>query len=327
MSELVRAEALTKDFSSGGWLTRKLPVRALNDVSLSIQRGETLGLVGESGSGKTTLGRCLLRLTEPTRGRVLFGGIDLLSLSGAELRKLRRRMQLVFQDPLAALNPRMTIGTAIREPLETHGIARGGEAMARVHALLNEVGLSPGVAGRFPHELSGGQRQRVVMARALSLEPEFLVLDEPVSNLDVSVAAQILNLLADLQEKHGLTYLLIAHDLSVVRHLASRVAVLYAGRLVELGPCGELFKRPMHPYTKALLSAIPSTDPLRSKRRLILGGEPPSPRRIPPGCPFYQRCWHNRKDERCRRELPALRELASGHWSSCHYAESVGDWR
>ncbi len=327
MNELVWGEALVKHFPSGGWLTRRLPVRALNGVSLAILRGETLGLVGESGSGKTTLGRCLLRLTEPTAGRVLFDGIDLLALPRGELRTIRRRMQLVFQDPVAALNPRMTIGAAIREPLEAHGIARGPEAVARATALLQEVGLSSGIAARFPHELSGGQRQRVVIARALSLEPEFLVLDEPVSNLDVSVAAQILNLLADLQEQRGLTYLLIAHDLSVVRHLASRVAVLYAGRIVELGPCEQLYRRPLHPYTEALWSAVRSADPLGSKRRLILGGEPPSPRRIPPGCPFFQRCTHTRKDERCKAELPVLRELAAGHWSACHYAESVGERR
>ncbi|GIW51788.1 MAG: ABC transporter ATP-binding protein [Gemmatimonadales bacterium] len=325
MTELVRAESLVKHFPSGGWLLgRRPPVRALNGVTLSVLRGETLALVGESGSGKTTLARCLLRLTAPTAGRVVFDGIDLFSLPEREIRKLRRRMQLVFQDPAAALNPRMTAGAAIREPLEAHGIARGSEATARASGLLAEVGLPPGLAERFPHELSGGQRQRVVIARALSLEPEFLVLDEPVSNLDVSVAAQILNLLADLQEKRGLTYLLIAHDLSVVRHMASRVAVLYAGRIVEIGPCDELYERPLHPYTEALLSAVPSPDPLQSKRRVILGGEPPSPRRIPAGCPFYGRCHHTRRDDRCAGELPVLREVGSAHWSACHYAETLG---
>lgn len=323
MVELVRAESLTKHFSSPGKGGR-MPVPALNEVTLSILRGETVGLVGESGSGKTTLGRCLLRLIEPTSGRVFFGGVDLLSLAGGELRKLRRKMQLVFQDPLGALNPRMTIGAAIREPLEAHGILRGPEAAGRVSDLLEEVGLSPHLAGRYPHELSGGQRQRVVIARALSVEPEFLVLDEPVSNLDVSVAAQILNLLADLQERRGLTYLLIAHDLSVVRHMAARVAVLYAGRIVELGPCDELYRQPLHPYTKALWSAAPSPEPGGSRARLVLTGEPPSPRKAEPGCPFYARCFHPRKDQKCRDQRPPLRELATDHHSACHYAEQMG---
>jgi oligopeptide/dipeptide ABC transporter ATP-binding protein len=325
MADLVRTESLEKHFFPGRGLVRRAPLKALNGVTLSILQGETLGLVGESGSGKTTLGRCLLRLTEPTAGRVFFDGIDLLSLPQGELRELRRRMQLVFQDPSSALNPRIGIGAAIREPLEAHHIAHGSQATARVSELLDEVGLSASLAGRFPHELSGGQRQRVVIARALSLEPEFLVLDEPVSNLDVSVAAQILNLLADLQQRRGLTYLLIAHDLSVVHHLASRVAVLYAGRIVELGPCKEVYRRPLHPYTEALLSAATRLDPRPRGRPVILSGEPPGPHSVPSGCPFYHRCLNISKDAKCTRELPPLRELYPGHWSACHYAEAVGN--
>lgn len=294
---------------------------AVDDVSLSVARGETLALVGESGSGKTTLARAILRLIEPTRGRVTFDRIDVLSLAPPALRALRRRMQLVFQDPTAALNPRLRIGSAIREPIEVHGLARGAAAEERTAALLEEVGLSRTHVSSFPNELSGGQRQRVVIARALAVEPEFLALDEPLSSLDVSVAAQVLNLLADLQERRRLTYLFITHDLATVRGVAQRVAVMYCGRIVELGPTGALFQQPLHPYTAALLSAVPVPEPGRKRSRIVLAGEAPSASRPPAGCPFHPRCPHPQKSERCRAERPELRELTPGRWAACHYAE------
>lgn len=319
---LLSVESLVKRFTTpGAGFGRRRPVQVLNGVTLAIARGETLGLVGESGSGKTTLGRCVLRLIEPTSGRIVFDGLDVASLRGALLRPLRRRMQMVFQDPTAALNPRLSAGAAIREPVEAHGLARGRAATERVIQLLEEVGLGSRHFASFPHELSGGQRQRVVIARALSVEPEFLVLDEPVSSLDVSVAAQVLNLLADLQARRNLTYLFIAHDLSVVRHMATRVAVMYLGRLVEVGPAAQLYAQPLHPYTAALLSAVPVPDPGARRRRMVLAGEPPSPRRPPGGCPFHPRCPHPEKSERCRAERPMLREVHPGRWAACHYAE------
>ena len=317
---LVRIEGLAKQFASGGLFTREAPVRAVEGVTLDIFPGETLGLVGESGSGKTTLGRVLLRLEEPSAGRVWFDGIDIFGLGGAELRALRRRMQVVFQDPFDSLNPRMTVGAAVREPLEVHGIARGAEARERAAALFTEVGLDPVYLDRYPHELSGGQCQRVGIARALSLSPQFLVLDEPVSALDVSVQAQVLNLLADLQEKHHLTYLLIAHDLAVVRHMATRVAVMYLGKIVELATADDIYRAPRHPYTASLLSAVPQPDPAGSRDRLVLPGDPPNPRHPPAGCPFHPRCPHPRKDARCGTEVPPLRSVG-GHTVACHFAE------
>ncbi len=321
-SPLLEIRDLRKAFTSGRGLFLKLPpVRAVDGVSLTVLRGEAVGLVGESGSGKTTLGRCVLRLTEPTSGSVRFDGIDVLRLDGKALRLLRRRMQIVFQDPYGSLNPRMTIGAAIREPLEVHGLARGADARKRVEALLAEVGLDAGFATRYPHELSGGQRQRVGIARALSVGPEFLVLDEPVSALDVSVQAQVLNLLADLRERRELTYLFIAHDLAVVRHLTDRVAVMYFGRLMELTTTEQLFTNPQHPYTTSLLSAVPIPDPKTKRARIVLPGDPPSPRRPPSGCVFHPRCPHPRKDDRCRSEVPDLREIVPGRLAACHYAE------
>jgi peptide/nickel transport system ATP-binding protein/oligopeptide transport system ATP-binding protein len=291
------------------------PVRAVDGVSFSVAPGRTLGLVGESGSGKTTVGRTMLRLQEPTSGKVLFDGHDVFALGAGPLRALRRRMQIVFQDPYSSLNPRMTVEQTLREPLEIHGLS--GE----VSALLDEVGLDAAFARRYPHELSGGQRQRVGIARALSVEPQFVVCDEPVSALDVSVQAQVLNLLADLQARRRLTYLFIAHDLAVVRHIADDVAVMYLGKIVERAPAAAIYAQPRHPYSRALLSAVPEPDPRATKRRIVLTGDIPSPAHPPPGCPFHPRCPHPKKNERCRTEPPLLREVVSNHFAACHFAE------
>ena len=319
---LVEIQDLVKHFPlRGGWGRRRQLVRAVDGVSLSITRGETLGLVGESGSGKTTLGRCLLRLQEPTSGAVRFDGRDALALRGADLRRLRRRMQPVFQDATQALNPRLSVGGAITEPMLVHGIARGAVARERAAALLGEVGLDAQQLASYPHQLSGGQRQRVGIARALSVEPEFLVLDEPVSSFDVSVGAQVLNLLADLQGRRGLTYLLIAHDLAVVRYLARRVAVMYLGRLVELAPAADLYQRPLHPYTASLLAAAPNPDPQAPRSHITVAAEPPSVTAPPVGCAFRPRCTHPHKDARCGEQRPELQEVQPGRWAACHYAE------
>jgi len=298
-------------------------LRAVDGVSLAIAEGETLALVGESGSGKTTLGRCVLRLIEPDAGTVTIDGVDVRALDRRALRAFRRRMQVVFQDPYGSLNPRMRVGTAIREPLEIHGLARGREADARVARLLEEVGLDASFAARRPHELSGGQRQRVGIARALAPEPRFLVLDEPVSALDVSVQAQVLTLLRELQDRRGLTYLFIAHDLAVVRQMAARLTVMYLGRIVEEGPAEAIYRAPKHPYTAALLSAVPVPDPDGQRARIVLPGDPPSPVTLPPGCVFHPRCPHPLKDDRCRTDIPALREVDEGRRSACHYAEQT----
>ena len=316
---LVEVQNLVKHYpGERGWLglgKPKAPVRAVDGVSFGIPAGRTLGLVGESGSGKTTVGRTMLRLQEPTSGKVLFEGNDVFALDAGRMRALRRRMQIVFQDPYSSLNPRMTVQDTLREPLDIHGLT--GE----VKALLEEVGLDAAFAARYPHELSGGQRQRVGIARALSVEPQFVVCDEPVSALDVSVQAQVLNLLADLQAKRRLTYLFIAHDLAVVRHIADDVAVMYLGRIVERAPAAEIYAQPRHPYTTALLSAVPQPDPRASKSRIVLTGDVPSPARPPSGCPFHPRCPHPLKNERCRVETPPLREITPGHLAACHYAE------
>ena len=299
------------------------PVRAVDGVSLTIAPGQTLGLVGESGSGKSTVGRTVLRLQEPTAGRVLFDGEDVFALATGPLRALRRRMQIVFQDPYSSLNPRMTVGRTLREPLEIHRLAPPAQMHARVTALLDEVGLDPTFMGRYPHELSGGQRQRVGIARALSVEPRFIVCDEPVSALDVSVQAQVLNLLADLQQKRRLTYLFIAHDLAVVRHIADQVAVMYLGRIVERAPAAGIYSAPRHPYTRALLSAVPEPNPRAARERIMLTGDIPSPAHPPSGCPFHPRCPHPKKNDRCRTEVPALRAVGEGsaHVAACHFAE------
>jgi oligopeptide/dipeptide ABC transporter ATP-binding protein len=316
---LVDVRALVRHYSGErSWFglgRQRPPVRAVDGVSFTIASGRTLGLVGESGSGKTTVGRTMLRLQEPTSGTVLFDGNDVFALDASRLRALRRRMQIVFQDPYSSLNPRMTVGETLREPLEIHGLA--GE----VAALLDEVGLDAVFAKRYPHELSGGQRQRVGIARALSVEPQFVVCDEPVSALDVSVQAQVLNLLADLQARRRLTYLFIAHDLAVVRHIADDVAVMYLGKIVEHAPAAEIDAQPRHPYTRALLSAVPEPDPRAKKRRIVLTGDIPSPANPPPGCPFHPRCPHPLKSERCRTEAPPLLEITPGHLAACHYAE------
>jgi oligopeptide/dipeptide ABC transporter ATP-binding protein len=292
-------------------------VKAVDGVTFRVGRGETLGLVGESGSGKSTTGRALLRLDEPTEGRVRFDGRDVTAMDEAELRALRRDAQIIFQDPFASLNPRMTVGDTIREVLKVHRLAAGAAADTRVRELLDRVGLRPAHADRYPHEFSGGQRQRIGIARALSVEPKFIVCDEPVSALDVSVQAQVVNLLARLQEQLGLAYLFIAHDLSVIEHVSDRVAVMYLGRIVEMGDVEAVAARPKHPYTRALLSAVPVPEPGRARDRIVLQGDVPSPIDPPPGCPFHPRCPHPLKDEECARVVPALAEKATGHLAAC----------
>ncbi len=318
---LLSVQRLVKEYrSSGGLFSKPSPLRAVNDVSFDITRGESIGLVGESGSGKTTLGRLILRLVEATSGRVFFDDVDVFNLDTRSLRSLRRRMQIVFQDPFGSLNPRMTVGAAVREPIAVHRIARGNDATAAVVRLFQEVGLDPSYIDRYPHELSGGQRQRVGIARALSVEPEFLVLDEPVSALDVPVQAQVLNLLADLRERRNLTYLFIAHDLAVVRHIAHRVIVMYLGKFMEMAPAASTYTEPLHPYTSSLLSAVPVPDPREQRERIVLRGDMPDPRKPPTGCVFHPRCPHPKKDERCRSEVPMLREVAENRWVACHLA-------
>ena len=292
-------------------------VRAVDGVSFHVAPGETLALVGESGCGKSTTGRAILRLIEPTTGTVTFDGVDVLALGSAELRKLRRRMQIVFQDPFSSLNPRMSIGAIVREGLTIHRLAEGGAADARVRQLLEEVGLRSEYATRYPHEFSGGQRQRVGIARALSVEPSFIVCDEPVSALDVSVQAQVVNLLQDLQRDRGLAYLFIAHDLSIVEHIADRVAVMYLGHIVELAPVDRLYREPVMPYTQALLSAVPAPEPGVKRERILLAGDVPSPANPPSGCVFHPRCQHPARDAACAKIVPPLEEKAPGHWAAC----------
>ena len=315
MSEpLLRVENLVKHFPVAGGV-----VKAVDDVSFEVRRGETVGLVGESGCGKTTTGRCILQLERPTSGRVLFEGEDLAALDEHALRSVRRRVQVIFQDPYSSLNPRMTVGQILAEPLKVHGIVADKAAReARVHELLTQVGLLTQHARRYPHQLSGGQRQRVGIARALAMEPSLIVCDEPVSALDVSIQAQIINLLEDLQDRLGLTYLFIAHDLSVVRHISDRVVVMYLGKVVEVADRKSLYEAPLHPYTRALLSAVPIPDPkLEAQRsRTVLRGEVPSPLQPPSGCVFHPRC--PIAVERCAAQVPALRPVRPGHQGACH---------
>ena len=319
---LLAVAGLVKHYQSGGFLSRPTPpVKAVDGVSFAIAPGETLGLVGESGSGKSTVGRAVLRLEPPTAGVVRFEGRDLATLDAATMRATRRRMQIVFQDPLGALNPRRTIGDSVAEGLVIHRLATARELPDRVAQLLEEVGLDASYASRYPHEFSGGQRQRVGIARALAVEPRFVVCDEPVSALDVSVQAQVLNLLLDLRDRRQLAYLFIAHDLAVVRQVAHRVAVMYLGTIVEIGPARAIISTPRHPYTQALVSAVPDPDPASNKSRIVLEGEPPSPAAPPPGCPFAPRCFHPLRDARCSAERPVLRTLGDRE-VACHYADA-----
>ena len=321
MSALLEVKNLQVHFPVNAGVFRRAheSVKAVDDVSFTIAPGETLGLVGESGCGKTTLGRAIVRLVEPTAGSIFLEGEDLTPLRGAELRARRRKMQIIFQDPYSSLNPRLTVEDAIGEALDLHGLADGKSARRqRIAELLQAVGLDAALAQRYPHEFSGGQRQRIGIARALAVEPKLIVCDEPVSALDVSVQAQIINLLQDLQQQHGLAYLFIAHDLAVVEHISRRVLVMYLGKIVELAAAETILGSPRHPYTQALISAVPEINPDTKRQRMLLPGDVPSPIHPPAGCPFHPRC--PVAEARCRTEVPALRELSTGHWAACHLA-------
>ena len=324
---LLKVEHLSKEFpaESGMFVKRfsKRVVSAVNDISFEIYPGETFGLVGESGCGKSTTGRTIMRLTKPTAGKVFFQGKDVAEMSKHEIKDMRREMQFIFQDPYASLNPRMTIGEIVSEPMTIHGVGTKEERIERVRELLDVVGLNPEHINRYPHEFSGGQRQRVGIARALAVDPEFIVCDEPVSALDVSIQAQVVNMFEDLQQDMGLTYLFIAHDLSVVKHISNRIGVMYLGKLVELADSFELIAHSVHPYTRSLISAIPVADPVtaRQSHRIVLQGDVPSPLNPPSGCRFRTRCPY--ADERCAAEVPEFKEVSSGHWAACHHLDKV----
>jgi oligopeptide transport system ATP-binding protein len=318
MSELLKVRGLTKHFPihQGVFSRNAGKVYAVDGVDFEINQGETLGLVGESGSGKSTTGRMLIRLIEPTAGTIFFEGKDALSLKGRDLQAYRRQVQFIFQDPYASLNPRMTIGEIVGEPLAIHKVGTRAEQTKRVKELLDVVGLNPEHINRYPHEFSGGQRQRIGIARALALNPKLIVADEPVSALDVSIQAQVLNLLGELQTQFDLTYLFIAHDLSVVQHISDRVAVMYLGTIVEIAPAEEIYTNPSHPYTEALLADIPVPDPNAKKKHILLKGDIPSPTQIPPGCRFHTRCIH--RFEPCDKVVPKTTDLGNGHFVDCH---------
>jgi oligopeptide transport system ATP-binding protein len=326
---LLRVKGLTMHFPLPRWFYQpRVVVRAVDGIDLSVRRGETLSLVGESGSGKTTAGRAIMQLYKPTAGSVEFDGVELTRLPPGQMRRMRRRMQMIFQDPYASLNPRMNVAQIVGEALEIHDLARGHEKIARVHDLLQRVGLNPYFANRYPHEFSGGQRQRIGVARALAVNPELIVADEPISALDVSIQAQLINLIEELQTELGLTILLVAHDLAVVEHISDRVAVMYLGRVVEFASRASLYQAPHHPYTVALLSAVPVPDPdVEAKRRpIVLEGDIPSPVSPPSGCRFHTRCWLYEqlgRPEECRVDDPPARDVGNGHLASCHFAEKV----